>query len=142
MLSLRGAVRRRRIGSVVAKLVVLGAAALVLGFLAFLWLLPNVEIVLHRNADGIVVLTGGTSRVTDGLELLAAGVDETDMLGPSLTPIELWEGIAPSDIGERIIFYEELFPALRSRGFVNLCNVIEEKLAVYQGHGRRRMAVA
>ena len=28
---------------------------------------------LDRNADGIVVLTGGTSRVTDALELLAAG---------------------------------------------------------------------
>ena len=43
-----------------------------LGFLAFLWLLPNEEVVLDRNADGIVVLTGGASRVTDALELLAA----------------------------------------------------------------------
>jgi len=30
-------------------------------------------VVLDRNADGIVVLTGGTSRVTDALELLASG---------------------------------------------------------------------
>ena len=31
--------------------------------------MPDEEIVLDRNADGIVVLTGGTSRVTDALEL-------------------------------------------------------------------------
>jgi uncharacterized SAM-binding protein YcdF (DUF218 family) len=73
MVSLRGEIRRRRIRSVFAKLVVFGGVALVLGFLAFLWLLPNEEVVLNRNADGIVVLTGGTSRVTDALELLAAG---------------------------------------------------------------------
>jgi uncharacterized SAM-binding protein YcdF (DUF218 family) len=35
--------------------------------------LPSEEVTLDRNADGIVVLTGGTSRVTDALELLAAG---------------------------------------------------------------------
>jgi uncharacterized SAM-binding protein YcdF (DUF218 family) len=47
--------------------------AIVLGFFAFLWLLPNKEVELDRNADGIVVLTGGTSRITDALELLSAG---------------------------------------------------------------------
>ena len=73
MVSLRGEVRRRRIRSVVAKLIVLGGVALVLGFGVFLWLLPSEEVVLDRNADGIVVLTGGTSRVTDALELLAVG---------------------------------------------------------------------
>ena len=35
--------------------------------------LPSEEVALDRNADGIVVLTGGTSRVSDALELLAAG---------------------------------------------------------------------
>ncbi len=34
--------------------------------------MPSEEVALNRNADGIVVLTGGTSRVTDALELLAA----------------------------------------------------------------------
>jgi len=47
--------------------------AIVLGFFAFLWLLPNKEVELDRNADGIVELTGGTSRITDALELLSAG---------------------------------------------------------------------
>ena len=68
MLSLSGAVRRRRLGSAFSKLVVLALVAFGLGFLVFLWLLPNEEVVLDRNADGIVVLTGGTSRIADALE--------------------------------------------------------------------------
>jgi uncharacterized SAM-binding protein YcdF (DUF218 family) len=63
MLSLSGAVRRRRIGSVFSKLILLALVALGLGFFVFLWLLPNEEIVLDRSADGIA----------DALELLAAG---------------------------------------------------------------------
>jgi uncharacterized SAM-binding protein YcdF (DUF218 family) len=73
MLSLNSAVRTRRIGVFAFRLAVLAGAVLLLGFAAFLWLLPNQEVVLARNADGIVVLTGGTSRVSDALELLAAG---------------------------------------------------------------------
>ncbi|HUZ33304.1 MAG TPA: YdcF family protein [Xanthobacteraceae bacterium] len=73
MLSLRSAVRTRRLGYFAIRLVVLAAIALVAGFGVFLWLLPNQEVALDRNADGIVVLTGGTSRVSDALELLAAG---------------------------------------------------------------------
>ncbi len=73
MLSLRGAVRTRRIRSGVFKLAALVTVALIIGFGAFVWLLPDQEIVLDRNADGIVVLTGGTSRVIDALELLRSG---------------------------------------------------------------------
>jgi uncharacterized SAM-binding protein YcdF (DUF218 family) len=73
MLSLKSAVRTQRIRSFFAKFVVLACVALGLGFLVFLWLLPSEEVVLDHSADGIVVLTGGTSRVTDALELLAAG---------------------------------------------------------------------
>jgi len=73
MVSLKGAVRRRRISSVAVKIAVVGGAAMVLGFAAFIWLLPSEEVKLTRDADGIVVLTGGTARVTDGLELLSSG---------------------------------------------------------------------
>ena len=74
MLSLQGAVRRRRMTSVMIKLAVFGGVALVLGFAVFAWLLlPSEEVTLDRNADGIVVLTGGDSRVTEALELLASG---------------------------------------------------------------------
>jgi uncharacterized SAM-binding protein YcdF (DUF218 family) len=55
------------------KLAMLCAMALALGFAGFAWLVPSEQVILDRNADGIVVLTGGTSRVTDALELLASG---------------------------------------------------------------------
>jgi uncharacterized SAM-binding protein YcdF (DUF218 family) len=73
MADLRGAVRRRNFGTFSARLALAGAIAIVLGFFGFLWLLPEEEVKLDRKADGIVVLTGGTSRITDALELLAAG---------------------------------------------------------------------
>ena len=58
--------------------VVVGAMAILfvggaIGFIAFLSQLRGVEIKPARNADGIVVLTGGSSRVSDAMELLAAG---------------------------------------------------------------------
>jgi uncharacterized SAM-binding protein YcdF (DUF218 family) len=43
------------------------------GFIAFLSQLRGVEIKPARNADGIVVFTGGSSRVSDAMELLAGG---------------------------------------------------------------------
>jgi uncharacterized SAM-binding protein YcdF (DUF218 family) len=72
MLDLKTAVATRRIRLVAVRVAALAGIAMVLGFIIFLWLLPNEEVALDRNADGIVVLTGGTSRVTDALELLAA----------------------------------------------------------------------
>jgi uncharacterized SAM-binding protein YcdF (DUF218 family) len=51
----------------------LGFVGAGVGFIAFLSLLRGAEIRPARNADGIVVLTGGSSRVSDALELLAAG---------------------------------------------------------------------
>lgn len=51
-------------------IVFVGAVA---GFVAFLAQLRGVETQPARNADGIVVLTGGSSRVSDAMELLAGG---------------------------------------------------------------------
>jgi len=53
--------------------IVIAAALICFGFGWFVWQLPAEEIALDRNADGIVVLTGGASRVEDAIELLAAG---------------------------------------------------------------------
>lgn len=44
-----------------------------LGFVDFLSKVPPTEARPARNADGVVVLTGGSSRVSDALELLSAG---------------------------------------------------------------------
>src|ERR1700716_3219411 len=51
-------------------LVFVGAA---IGFVGFLSQLRGAEIRPAGKADGIVVLTGGSSRVSDAMELLAGG---------------------------------------------------------------------
>lgn len=43
------------------------------GFLWFLYSLPTAEIAFTEKADGIVVLTGGASRIEDAIDLLARG---------------------------------------------------------------------
>lgn len=53
--------------------VLLVAFAIAGGFLWFLSSVPVNEIVLSGRADGIVVLTGGASRIEDAIELLAKG---------------------------------------------------------------------
>jgi uncharacterized SAM-binding protein YcdF (DUF218 family) len=65
--------RLRRLGWPIVALGAAGALALALGFAWFVWRVPSAEVALNRNADGIVVLTGGASRITDAIELLAAG---------------------------------------------------------------------
>ena len=66
------------------------------------------------------------------LELLAAGVEHTSALGPSLTPIELWDEAVPEPTSHRAIMYEDLLPALRARGLDALCRALEERIAAYR----------
>jgi uncharacterized SAM-binding protein YcdF (DUF218 family) len=56
-------------------LLLAGGAALLLGlgFLWFIWRIPEHEVALRGTADGIVALTGGASRIADAIELLASG---------------------------------------------------------------------
>jgi uncharacterized SAM-binding protein YcdF (DUF218 family) len=63
----------RRLGRFAIAICAIAAVSLTAGFAFFLWRLPTDEIVLNRDADGIVVLTGGASRISDAIELLAAG---------------------------------------------------------------------
>ena len=102
MPGLKAAVRRRRITAVTVKLAVLGVIALVLGFAGFVWLLPSQEVALDRNADGIVVLTGGTSRITDALELLASG------RGKRLLITGVNPGTTTGDIARQTVDYGRL----------------------------------
>jgi uncharacterized SAM-binding protein YcdF (DUF218 family) len=60
-----------RAGIVTSLALVFVAAAV--GFIVFLSQLRGVETDPPHDADGIVVLTGGSSRVSDAMELLAAG---------------------------------------------------------------------
>ncbi|WP_028348202.1 YdcF family protein [Bradyrhizobium murdochi] len=64
----RGWLRAVIVGSMAILFV--GAAV---GFIAFLSQLRGAEIKPARSADGIVVFTGGSSRVSDAMELLAGG---------------------------------------------------------------------
>jgi uncharacterized SAM-binding protein YcdF (DUF218 family) len=72
--SRRGSARRRfrLLAAVVAAagIAFVGAAV---GFVGFLSQLRGVETKPASNADGIVVLTGGSSRISDAVELLARG---------------------------------------------------------------------
>jgi len=88
--------------SAAIKLGALCAVVLVLGFAAFVWLLPEQEIALDRTADGIVVLTGGTSRVTDALELLASG------RGKRLLITGVNPGTTTGEIARQVVDYNRL----------------------------------
>jgi uncharacterized SAM-binding protein YcdF (DUF218 family) len=102
MPSLRKVVRRRRIGSITIKLVVFAAILLVGGFGYFMWHLPDQQIELDRDADGIVVLTGGDSRVSDGLALLAARRAKRLLISGVYT------GTTASDIGRQVVDYNRM----------------------------------
>src|SRR5687767_6436079 len=63
----------RRLGVATIIVCLSSVVLLALGFLWFVRTLPADEVVLTSDADGIVVFTGGASRTTDAIELLAAG---------------------------------------------------------------------
>ncbi len=102
MISLKGAVRTRRFRSIGLKLVLLCLLLLALGFAGFIWLLPSRQIVLDSNADGIVVLTGGTSRISDALELLASH------RGKRLLITGVNPGTTTGDIAREVVSYNTL----------------------------------
>src|SRR5262245_44522645 len=62
----------RRFGWGILAFAIVAVAALSLGFVWFAERLPADEVKVVDRADGIVVLTGGASRITDAIELLAA----------------------------------------------------------------------
>jgi uncharacterized SAM-binding protein YcdF (DUF218 family) len=102
MVSLRTAVKTRRIRSVGLKLLTACGILLLAGFACFIWFLPDQEVVLDRSADGIVVLTGGTSRVADALELLSSGRGQR-LLITGVNP-----GTTTGDIARRVVDYNKL----------------------------------
>ena len=82
----------RRMGRSVIAICAIAVLSLVAGFGWFLWNLPADEIMLQRDADGIVVLTGGASRISDAIELLAAGRGKRLLISGAnraTTPVEI-----------------------------------------------------
>ena len=71
---------------------VVAAAALTGGFLWFAFNIAREESPLDRVADGIVALTGGASRISDAVELLASGRGRRLLItgvGPTTNTAEL-----------------------------------------------------
>jgi uncharacterized SAM-binding protein YcdF (DUF218 family) len=64
---------RRGLRASIIAVLAMALAATAAGFVGFLGQLRDAEIKPARSADGIVVLTGGASRVSDAMELLADG---------------------------------------------------------------------
>jgi uncharacterized SAM-binding protein YcdF (DUF218 family) len=58
---------------IVAVTLAVASGGAAIGFFGFLSQLRGAEVPLDRRADGIVVLTGGSSRVSDAMELLGGG---------------------------------------------------------------------
>ena len=67
------AARRSLFGPAVVAVLAVAFVGAAVGFVGFLSQLRGAEAKPARTADGIVVLTGGSSRVSDALELLAGG---------------------------------------------------------------------
>src|ERR1700722_8810689 len=68
-----GAAPRGRLRATIVAALGVGFVAVTIGFVGFLSQLHGIETKPARHADGIVVLTGGSSRVSDAMELLADG---------------------------------------------------------------------
>jgi uncharacterized SAM-binding protein YcdF (DUF218 family) len=137
MTSLTTAVRTRRLQSAVIRLVAFAAVVLVIGFGVFVWHLPSHQVVLDHNADGIVVLTGGTSRVSDALELLAAH------RGKRLLITGVNPGTTTADIAREIPNYKSLLTCcvdLDYSALNTLGNATQARLWA-SGHGFRSLIV-
>src|SRR5215813_9302570 len=94
----RGWLRATIVGALAVAFVSAG-----LGFIGFVSQLRGAEERPARNADGIVVLTGGSSRVSDAMELLSAGY------GKRLLISGVHPTIAASDISRSLQDSQALF---------------------------------
>lgn len=100
-----GAVRKPAAAAFRRKAMWAGAAAVTAmagGFVWFVAHLASAEIALTDRADGIVVLTGGSSRVTDGMGLLA------DQRAQRLLISGVHAGNSRGDISRTMPEHEEL----------------------------------
>src|SRR5215469_15759971 len=62
----------RWIGFLTIIAAIVGIVVLAFGFFLFISQVPDEEVNLTQNADGIVVLTGAATRIPDAIELLNA----------------------------------------------------------------------
>lgn len=92
----------RRLVRAVLVVAVVGVIAGGAGFFWFVSRVPVEEVALDRDADGIVVLTGGASRVSDAVDLLAAG------RGKRLLISGVHRGTTGTDVARQLQRHEKL----------------------------------
>jgi uncharacterized SAM-binding protein YcdF (DUF218 family) len=93
----------RRLWRTMFSVCVVLAIVVVIGFTWFLDHVATAEPPLPARADGIVALTGGASRVSDAIELLAAG------RGKRLLITGVHPSAKPKDIARHVPEYERIF---------------------------------
>lgn len=137
MVSLKTAVRTRRLKSIAVRLALLCVVALLLGFASFVWRLPDKQVALDRDTDGIVVLTGGSSRVTEALELLAA------KRGKRLLISGVNPGTTTADIAYENPHYDRLFACCIDLDYsaINTLGNAEQARLWAADHGFRSLIV-
>jgi uncharacterized SAM-binding protein YcdF (DUF218 family) len=118
----------------------IGAAviALAAGFGWFVSRIPAHEVALDRDAEGIVVLTGGAERIPDALELLATG------RGKRLLITGVHRATSLSEIARRAPAYERLVSCCVDLGHAaanTVGNALEARRWVYQRRFRSVIVV-
>lgn len=90
-------------GRFIAAALAVALAGSVIGFAWFTTRIATEEVAVERNADAIVVLTGGAARIADAIELLATGRGERLLIS----------GVHPAttfgELARRTPTYERLF---------------------------------
>ena len=135
----RGHVGRlvRKIGRLISGTFIVLVVAVVLGFAWFLGRVPTTEPAAPENADGIVALTGGASRVSDAVELLASGHAKR-LLITGVHP-----SAGPRDIARHVPEYERVFACCvdLDRSAINTFGNATEARRWALSHGFRSLIV-
>jgi uncharacterized SAM-binding protein YcdF (DUF218 family) len=116
---------------------ILLVVGVVIGFAWFLGRVPTVEPTSLERADGIVVLTGGASRVSDAIELLASGH------GKRLLISGVHPAASPRDIARHTPQFERIFACCvdLDRSAVNTLGNATEARRWAQSHGFRSLII-
>jgi uncharacterized SAM-binding protein YcdF (DUF218 family) len=118
----RACVWLARLRVLMSAMLAIAVAAAGIGFLAFMSQLREAEARPDRKADGIVVLTGGSSRVSDAMELLAAGY------GKRLLISGVHPAAAVSDISRSLS---------ENKSFLNCCVDLDHSAVNTQGNAEQ-----
>jgi uncharacterized SAM-binding protein YcdF (DUF218 family) len=127
----------RRIRRIVYAITVVLLVGIVGGFLLFLDRVPKVEPATPGQAEGIVALTGGASRISDAIELLASGH------GKRLLITGVHPSAGPNEIARHVPEHRQIFACCVDfdRSALNTLGNATEARRWVRGHGFRSVIV-